>query len=407
VRGPDGSWRVLADRTAAPSGIGYARENRRLLNRVLPELFRSVQVRQLRPFFDIWQDAMHRLAPAAIDPAAIDPGAIDPGAIDTAALPIGFTEVHQSLAPGATATVTVKAKAFVGLLKATTYSLYGLFRDLGSEYDSVSAAGPTLTVPPPLIKLSAKQTFSDLPATLVAGAASGAVDKVKVTNTGTDPSVGTDTVTLYLSSDGTAADGTALASVQVSPKIGHGGSTVVPVPLGAVPSVAAGSYEVVATVTDPNQVVTSSAASAPVTVTAGGSTTGGAAAFTVALTKTGPIIGADPDTEEVTLIRLTPTVTFTNTSGAAVHEPVTLTYYFSGEPTFVESDAEEITSSTVTLTLTAHGKRTSKYKLTTDVDLGHAGDGTTEDDLYYTVVATDASGDTATSTDPQAYNFDL
>ena len=63
VRGPDGTWRVLADRTAGPSGIGYARENRRLLGRVLPEAFRAVQVRQLRPFFDIWQDALRRLAP--------------------------------------------------------------------------------------------------------------------------------------------------------------------------------------------------------------------------------------------------------------------------------------------------------------------------------------------------------
>ena len=64
VRGPDGAWRVLADRTAGAGGIGYARENRRLLSRVIPEAFRPLQVRQLRPFFDIWQDALHRLAPA-------------------------------------------------------------------------------------------------------------------------------------------------------------------------------------------------------------------------------------------------------------------------------------------------------------------------------------------------------
>ena len=64
VRGPDGAWRVLADRTASPTGIGYARENRRLLMRVLPEAFRPVQVRQLRPFFDVWQDALQNLAPA-------------------------------------------------------------------------------------------------------------------------------------------------------------------------------------------------------------------------------------------------------------------------------------------------------------------------------------------------------
>jgi uncharacterized circularly permuted ATP-grasp superfamily protein/uncharacterized alpha-E superfamily protein len=63
VRGPDGSWRVLADRTAGAGGVGYARENRRLLARVLPEVFRPVQVRQLRPFFDRWQDALQRLGP--------------------------------------------------------------------------------------------------------------------------------------------------------------------------------------------------------------------------------------------------------------------------------------------------------------------------------------------------------
>jgi uncharacterized circularly permuted ATP-grasp superfamily protein/uncharacterized alpha-E superfamily protein len=60
MRGPDGQWRVLADRTGGSLGIGYARESRRLLARVLPELFRSAQVRQLRPFFESWQDALLR-----------------------------------------------------------------------------------------------------------------------------------------------------------------------------------------------------------------------------------------------------------------------------------------------------------------------------------------------------------
>lgn len=62
VRSPDGRWRVLADRTGGALGIGYARESRRLLARVLPELFRPAQVRQLRPFFEAWQDALIRAA---------------------------------------------------------------------------------------------------------------------------------------------------------------------------------------------------------------------------------------------------------------------------------------------------------------------------------------------------------
>jgi len=62
VRGPDGAWRVLADRTAGAGGIGFARENRRMLSRVLPELMRPMQLRHLRPFFDFWQDSLHKLA---------------------------------------------------------------------------------------------------------------------------------------------------------------------------------------------------------------------------------------------------------------------------------------------------------------------------------------------------------
>ena len=87
VRGPDGQWRVLADRTGGALGIGYAREARRLLARVVPELFRSTQVRQLRPFFEAWQEALNartdgHTAERPIDRTAVvamlTPGPADP-----------------------------------------------------------------------------------------------------------------------------------------------------------------------------------------------------------------------------------------------------------------------------------------------------------------------------------------
>jgi uncharacterized circularly permuted ATP-grasp superfamily protein/uncharacterized alpha-E superfamily protein len=74
VRGPGGRWLVLADRTGTATGIAYARENRRLLNRVVPELFRPVQVRQMRPFFDVWQEALRALSPAGGAMAVLTPG---------------------------------------------------------------------------------------------------------------------------------------------------------------------------------------------------------------------------------------------------------------------------------------------------------------------------------------------
>jgi uncharacterized circularly permuted ATP-grasp superfamily protein/uncharacterized alpha-E superfamily protein len=63
IRGPDGRWRVLSDRTSGAAGAGHARENRRILSRVVPEMFRAAQVRPLRPFFDLWQDALTQAAP--------------------------------------------------------------------------------------------------------------------------------------------------------------------------------------------------------------------------------------------------------------------------------------------------------------------------------------------------------
>lgn len=61
IRGPDRVWRVVADRTASAAGIAYARENRQVLTRVIPEVFRGTQMRPLRPFFDVWQSALQRM----------------------------------------------------------------------------------------------------------------------------------------------------------------------------------------------------------------------------------------------------------------------------------------------------------------------------------------------------------
>jgi uncharacterized circularly permuted ATP-grasp superfamily protein/uncharacterized alpha-E superfamily protein len=51
ARGPDGAWRVLGDRAQAPSGAGYALENRLIMARAVPSLFRDMKVRRLAPFF--------------------------------------------------------------------------------------------------------------------------------------------------------------------------------------------------------------------------------------------------------------------------------------------------------------------------------------------------------------------
>lgn len=63
VRLPDGRWRVQADRTQAPTGLGYMLENRRVLSRALPEALDVLPVQPLLPFVELWQAGLEALAP--------------------------------------------------------------------------------------------------------------------------------------------------------------------------------------------------------------------------------------------------------------------------------------------------------------------------------------------------------
>ncbi len=58
ARNPDGSWRVLGDRTQAPSGAGFALENRVATSRVFPEAFRAAHVHRLADFFRRFRDGL-------------------------------------------------------------------------------------------------------------------------------------------------------------------------------------------------------------------------------------------------------------------------------------------------------------------------------------------------------------
>ncbi len=62
-RGPDGAFRVLADRTQAPSGAGYVLENRIVLSRMLPEPFRECKVQRLARFFQTLRETLRSIAP--------------------------------------------------------------------------------------------------------------------------------------------------------------------------------------------------------------------------------------------------------------------------------------------------------------------------------------------------------
>jgi uncharacterized circularly permuted ATP-grasp superfamily protein/uncharacterized alpha-E superfamily protein len=60
-RGADGRWWVLSDRAQAPSGAGFAIENRLALSRAIPDIYRTTRVERVAPFFQAFQAELFAL----------------------------------------------------------------------------------------------------------------------------------------------------------------------------------------------------------------------------------------------------------------------------------------------------------------------------------------------------------
>lgn len=67
VRMPDGTWRILADRTQASAGVGYALRHRSVVARTFPEAFRNAQARRLQPTLELWQSSLQAIGSAISD----------------------------------------------------------------------------------------------------------------------------------------------------------------------------------------------------------------------------------------------------------------------------------------------------------------------------------------------------
>ncbi len=72
ARDGDGRCWVMTDHAQAPSGAGYALENRTVVSRVFPSLYREARVHRLAPFFRTLRTALQGVAPAsATDPRIV------------------------------------------------------------------------------------------------------------------------------------------------------------------------------------------------------------------------------------------------------------------------------------------------------------------------------------------------
>jgi uncharacterized circularly permuted ATP-grasp superfamily protein/uncharacterized alpha-E superfamily protein len=62
VRGPDGAWWVVSQRTQAPSGLGYVMQNRLIVSRLFPEAYRSMHIQHLASSYRRLVDTLQALA---------------------------------------------------------------------------------------------------------------------------------------------------------------------------------------------------------------------------------------------------------------------------------------------------------------------------------------------------------
>jgi uncharacterized circularly permuted ATP-grasp superfamily protein/uncharacterized alpha-E superfamily protein len=74
-RGPDGRWWVMADRVQAPSGAGYALENRLAMSAAFSESFGALEVERLAGFFQAYRASLTSLAqPGGVGVCVLTPG---------------------------------------------------------------------------------------------------------------------------------------------------------------------------------------------------------------------------------------------------------------------------------------------------------------------------------------------
>jgi uncharacterized circularly permuted ATP-grasp superfamily protein len=72
IRGGDGQWMVLEDNGRTPSGVSYVLENRRALQRTLPNIFEAIGVRPVDQYPQELLKTLQYIAPAGIvDPTVV------------------------------------------------------------------------------------------------------------------------------------------------------------------------------------------------------------------------------------------------------------------------------------------------------------------------------------------------
>jgi hypothetical protein len=136
-------------------------------------------------------------------------------------------------------------------------TLFGVVTDQTNAF-SQSPAGPALLVRPPNVSLSETETFKNLPASTGVNATLKAVDKIKITNTGSDPFTGLLNIALLAAPNDAVAGATSVTAVAKKFTIPANHSVAVSLNFRSEAGLSPVTYRMLSAVTQPNGTVTSS-----------------------------------------------------------------------------------------------------------------------------------------------------
>ena len=71
TRGSDGRWLAMGNRTQAPSGAGYAIQNRNVVSKVFPTIFRNAEALRLAPYIRTLRATLQAAAPSGVEDPSI------------------------------------------------------------------------------------------------------------------------------------------------------------------------------------------------------------------------------------------------------------------------------------------------------------------------------------------------
>jgi uncharacterized repeat protein (TIGR03803 family) len=172
------------------------------------------------------------------------------GAVDSASSLVRTFESPVNIKAGVQFAINVPIVSLPTTLPSGFYRLLAQATDPFGNV-AITASGPGVEIAAPAVAFSGTLSAITLPAQSISGLQTPAMATLLLSNDGNIPSQGPVIVQLYLSPDGTVANGTAIRAAARLLYLLPGTSTVIRLPLGAIPAGLAGSYFLVAQVSGP------------------------------------------------------------------------------------------------------------------------------------------------------------